>query len=164
MKIQEIHASAGAHKRKKIVGRGSGSGHGKTSCRGQKGQGSRSGAKKKPGFEGGQMPLIRRVPKRGFTNPFKKQIQVVNLQDLNIFSENEVVNCDLLKSKNLIKNKKISVKILGNGDVKKPLTVQADAFSKSAQEKISKAGGKAEIIKSKNTGIAKTKKAEVTKT
>jgi large subunit ribosomal protein L15 len=163
MKIQDVHAPAGAHKRKKIVGRGSGSGHGKTSCRGQKGQLSRSGAKARPGFEGGQMPLIRRIPKRGFTNPFKKEFQVVNLQDLNTFAENEVVTLELLKSKNLIKKRGLNVKILGNGEIKKPLTVQANAFSKSAQEKISKAGGKAEIITSKNIGIAKSKKVEVEK-
>ncbi len=148
MRIQDIQVPKGAHKRRKIVGRGPGSGHGKTSCRGQKGASSRSGPGTRPGFEGGQMPLVRRIPKRGFTNPFKEQFQIVNIEDLNSFSENETVTPELLKNKNLIKGKKIRIKVLGSGELKKSLNIQANAFSKSALEKISKAGGKAEVIKS----------------
>ena len=147
MKLGEIHVPAGATKKRKIVGRGPGSGHGKTSTRGQKGQKSRSGAHIHPEFEGGQMPLIRRIPKRGFTNRFKKKFQIVNLTDLNSFKENFVVTQEELIKAGIIKTDKIQVKILGGGEISKSLTVKANAFSAGAAEKIQKAGGKAEIVK-----------------
>ena len=147
MKLGEIHVPAGATKKRKIVGRGPGSGHGKTSTRGQKGQKSRSGAHIHPEFEGGQMPLIRRIPKRGFTNRFKKKFQIVNLADLKSFKENSIVTPEELVKEGIIKNTKIKVKILGGGEISKPLTVKANSFSAGAAEKIQKAGGKAEIVK-----------------
>ncbi|MDD5423768.1 MAG: 50S ribosomal protein L15 [Candidatus Omnitrophica bacterium] len=147
MKLGEIRVPVGATKKRKIVGRGSGSGHGKTSGRGQTGQKSRSGAHIHPEFEGGQMPLIRTVPKRGFTNRSKRISQVVNLTQLNSFKENSVVTPAELVKEGIIKNEKSAVKILGDGEIKKALTVKAQAFSTSAAEKISKAGGKTEIIK-----------------
>jgi large subunit ribosomal protein L15 len=130
-----------AMKRRKRVGRGGGSGHGKTSCRGQKGQLSRSGSKHRPWFEGGQMPLQRRVPKRGFTNKFRIVAQIVNIADISRIGASEV-DPKFLFEKGLIKKADIQVKILGNGDISKPVTVTADAFSDSAKEKIEKAGGK----------------------
>ncbi len=147
MKLGEIKVPQGAVKRRKIVGRGPGSGHGKTSTRGQKGQRSRSGAHIHVEFEGGQMPLIRRVPKRGFTNRFKKVSQVVNLSDLSSFKENSVVTPVELYKEGVIKDEKAAVKILGDGEISKAMTVKAQAFSTSAAEKIAKAGGKTEIIK-----------------
>lgn len=147
MRLGEIHAPDGATKRRKIVGRGPGSGHGKTSTRGQKGQRSRSGAGIRVGFEGGQMPLVRRVPKRGFTNRFKKVFQVVNLAQLASFKENSVIDAAVLLKENLIKNDVMPVKILGDGEISKPITVKAHAFSSSALEKIKRANGHAEIIK-----------------
>lgn len=147
MRLGEIRVPAGATKRRKIVGRGPGSGHGKTSTRGQKGQKSRSGAHIHPEFEGGQMPLIRRVPKRGFTNRFKKEFQIVNLSQLTSFKDGSVVSPEELFKEGIIKDAAKSVKILGDGEVSKALTVKAKAFSTGAAEKIQKAGGKAEIIK-----------------
>ncbi len=146
MRLGDIHVPKGATKKRKIVGRGPGSGHGKTSTRGQKGQKSRSGAGIRVGFEGGQMPLIRRIPKRGFTNKFKKVFQIVNLSQLASFKENSVVDIAVLLKENLIKNDVIPVKILGDGEISKPITVKANAFSSSALEKIKKANGHAEII------------------
>ncbi|HOX09307.1 MAG TPA: 50S ribosomal protein L15 [Candidatus Omnitrophota bacterium] len=147
MKLGEIRVPEGATKRRKIVGRGPGSGHGKTSTRGQKGQRSRSGAHIHKEFEGGQMPLIRTVPKRGFTNRFKKISQVVNLTALAAFKENSVVTPVELCTQGIIRDEKRAVKILGDGEISKALTVKAQAFSTSAAEKIAKAGGKTEIIK-----------------
>jgi len=147
VKLGEIKVPQGAVKRRKIVGRGPGSGHGKTSTRGQKGQRSRSGAHIHVEFEGGQMPLIRRVPKRGFTSRFKKVSQVVNLSGLSSFKENSVVTPVELYKEGVIKDEKAAVKILGDGEISKALTVKAQAFSTSAAEKIAKAGGKTEIIK-----------------
>ncbi len=146
MELHELKPSAGSHKRRKIVGRGPGSGHGKTSCRGSNGQNSRSGRGTRPGFEGGQMPLIRRVPKRGFNIKFPKEIQIVNLNSLTRFKEDGVISPEVLELKGLIKDKNRRVKILGNGEVHKPLNIQAHYFSNSAKEKIEKAGGKVEII------------------
>ncbi|NQU73370.1 MAG: 50S ribosomal protein L15 [Candidatus Omnitrophica bacterium] len=148
MKLSDIGLPKGANRPKKRIGRGSGSGHGKTSCRGHKGLKSRSGGHGGPrlGFEGGQMPLIRRIPKRGFTNKFKKAFQVVNVGDLNKFRKDAVVSKVELLQENLVKNPKISVKILGDGEITKPLTIKANNFSKTAVEKIEKAGGKTEII------------------
>ncbi|MFH0913239.1 MAG: 50S ribosomal protein L15 [Candidatus Omnitrophota bacterium] len=135
----------GAHKRKKILGRGSSSGHGKTSTRGSKGQTSRSGKHKYLGFEGGQTPLIRRIPKRGFVNRFKKIYQIVHLKNLNKIKETSVT-LDLLQTKGLIKDKNRLVKILSDGEIKNPITIQAHAISKKALEKIQGAGGKVEVI------------------
>lgn len=143
--LHNLRAPNGAHKKKRILGRGSSSGHGKTSTRGSKGQTSRAGRDKYLGFEGGQTPLIRRIPKRGFISKFKKEFQIVNLEGLNKIN-GTVINPDLLKKKGLIKNKHSLVKVLGNGDIKTALTIQAHAFSVSAREKIKNAGGKVEII------------------
>ena len=133
-------------KGKKRIGRGQGSGHGKTSCRGQKGQMSRSGSKRRAWFEGGQMPLQRRVPKRGFNNIFKKIYQNVNLDQLSMLDSNEV-NPELLEEKGIIKKGKGPLKILGIGEIDKPMNVVADAFSKSAREKIEIAGGEIKFKK-----------------
>jgi large subunit ribosomal protein L15 len=143
--LHNLSVPRGAHKRKKLLGRGPGSGHGKTSTRGSKGQTSRAGRDFYLGFEGGQMPLIRKIPKRGFTSNFRKVYQVVNLEALNKVKEG-TVTLELLAQKGLIKDKDKLVKILGEGEIKTPLTVQAHAFSKSAAEKIKGAGGKLEII------------------
>lgn len=146
MRLGDIRAPKGAVKRRKIVGRGPGSGHGKTSTRGQKGQKSRSGAGIRVGFEGGQMPLVRRVPKRGFTNRFKKIYQIVNLSQLTSFKEKSVVGPDELFKQGLIKNTATPVKILGDGKLNKAVTVKAHAFSSGAMDKIKKAGGTTEIV------------------
>lgn len=146
MGLHNLKAAKGSHKRKKLLGRGPGSGHGKTSTRGSKGQTSRAGRDFYPGFEGGQTPLIRRIPKRGFINPFKKEYQIVNLKDLNRVKESAVITLELLEKKGLIKDKDKLVKILGEGEVKNPLTIQAHAFSKSAATKIQNAGGKIEVV------------------
>jgi large subunit ribosomal protein L15 len=143
--LSNLKAPKGAHKHKKLLGRGSSSGHGKTSTRGSKGQTSRAGRHFYLGFEGGQSPLIRRIPKRGFTNRFKKEYQVINLSDLNRIKES-AVTLDVLEKNGLIKNKQKLVKVLGDGEIKNPLSIQAHAFSKRAAEEIKKAGGKTEII------------------
>jgi large subunit ribosomal protein L15 len=135
----------GAHKGRKYLGRGSSSGHGKTSTRGSKGQTSRAGRHFYLGFEGGQSPLIRKMPKRGFNSIFKKEFQIVNLESLAKIKET-VINPELLLAKGLIKDKTKLVKILGEGSIKNPVTVQAHAFSKKASEEIKKAGGVAEVI------------------
>ncbi len=146
MNIHELKPAEGSVKGKKRVGRGIGSGHGKTSTRGSKGQFSRSGAKIKPGFEGGQMPLQRRLPKRGFTNIFKKEYVIINVRDLNDFDDDTVITQELLAQNGKIKNSKCDLKVLGDGELNKKLTVKANIFSKSAVEKIGRAGGKAEVI------------------
>ncbi|MFO7152553.1 MAG: 50S ribosomal protein L15 [Bacillota bacterium] len=146
MRLHDLKPAKGSKKRPKRVGRGIGSGHGKTSTRGHKGQNARSGGGVRPGFEGGQMPLIRRIPKRGFTNIFKKEYAIVNVKDLNVFEDNTRVTPELLKEKGLIKQIKDGVKILGDGELKVKLEVVAHAFSSSAREKIEAAGGKAEVI------------------
>ncbi len=135
-----------AQKTRKRVGRGTGSGHGKTSCRGQKGQMSRSGAKSRPWFEGGQMPLQRRVPKRGFNNPFKKEFQIVNLATLVKIDLSEITP-RILAERGVIKKESGNIKILGSGEISKPVKVHADSFSVTAKEKIEKAGGSALIRK-----------------
>ena len=147
MKINELKPPRGSHKRKKRVGRGSGSGRGKTSGRGHKGQKSRSGTKRKFGFEGGQMPLVRRLPKRGFKSPQPQSYQIVNVEQLNEFKRDEIVEPKSLKEKGLIKTTRKRIKILGEGELKLSLIVKAHKFSKSAQEKIRKAEGKFEILK-----------------
>ena len=143
--LHSLVAPRGAHKKKKLLGRGSSSGHGKTSTRGSKGQTSRAGRHFYLGFEGGQSPLIRRMPKLGFNPPAKPEFQLVNLKDLNKIKD-AVVTPELLKSKGLIGDKAGMVKVLGDGEIKHALTVQAHAFSKRAAHEIEKAGGKIEII------------------
>ena len=146
MRLHELQSPPGANKRIKRVGRGTGSGHGKTSTRGHKGQKSRSGGGVRPGFEGGQMPLQRRLPKRGFTNIFKKEYSIVNVKDFNVFEEGIEVTPELLQQAGLIKNLKNEVKVLGDGDLERKVTVKAHRFSKQAEEKITAQGGKAEVI------------------
>jgi large subunit ribosomal protein L15 len=136
----------GARKRPKRIGFGMGSGHGKTATRGSKGQRSRAGSRVRPGFEGGQMPLQRRMPKRGFTNIFKKRYALVNLKDLEGFGAEESITPQLLMERGRIKRLWDGLKVLGGGELKAPLHVSAHLFSKSAREKILKAGGKAEVI------------------
>ena len=142
--LSNIRRPKGANSNRKRVGRGMGSGMGKTSTRGHKGQGSRSGSRQKRGFEGGQMPLHRRLPKRGFTNIFRTDYTVVNLSDLANLGENNITP-ELLREHGLAKRND-RVKILGDGDLKGAITVRAHKFSKSAQEKITAAGGKTEVI------------------
>ena len=144
MNLSTIHAPKRASEKRKRIGRGMGSGMGKTATRGHKGQGSRSGSRLMRGFEGGQMPLHRRLPKRGFTNIFKKEYVVVNLDRIAALGES-TVTLELLRKARLA-GKNDLVKVLGDGELKASITVQAHKFSKSAQEKISKAGGKAEIV------------------
>ena len=149
MKLHDLHpAEGGGVKAKKRVGRGPGSGTGKTSGRGHKGQNARSGGGVRPGFEGGQMPLFRRLPKRGFTNNFRKQFAQINVSTLNCFKDGDTVNLDSLAERGLVnKNKaKDGLRVLGNGDLTVKVTVQAAHFTKSASEKIEAAGGKAEVI------------------
>ncbi len=146
MQLHDLKPAEGATKKRKRVGRGPGSGHGKTSCRGHKGQSSRSGSRTRRGFEGGQMPLQRRLPKRGFTNIFRKEYALVKLYQLDKFAEGSVITPEILASEGLIKKAGQSVKILGDGELSKGLTVQAHKFSASAQEKISARGGKAEVL------------------
>ncbi len=144
MNLSTIRRPRKANEKPKRIGRGMGSGMGKTATRGHKGQGSRSGTRLMRGFEGGQMPLHRRLPKRGFTNIFRQEYAVVNLEKLAALGETNIT-LDLLRSRGLVKGEGL-VKILGDGDLKAAITVQAHKFSKSAQEKISRAGGKAEVI------------------
>ncbi|MCL2799719.1 MAG: 50S ribosomal protein L15 [Endomicrobia bacterium] len=147
MGLNNLKPAKGSKHRKKIVGRGLGSGHGRTATRGSKGQKSRSGdGTKKTGFEGGQMPILRRIPKRGFNNQFRKEYSIVNIESLNKFDSGIEVTPEKLKEAGLVSQTKL-VKILGVGDLKKSLTVKAAAFSKSAADKIKSAGGKAEIVK-----------------
>jgi large subunit ribosomal protein L15 len=146
MKLHELHYTDGARKERKRVGRGTSSGHGKTSGRGQKGQGARSGGGKKPGFEGGQTPLFMRIPKRGFTNHTRKEYAIVNVEDLNKFEANSVVDFEALKNAGLVKKELDGLKILGNGELTVALTVKANKFSKSAASAIEAAGGKTEVI------------------
>ncbi|MDD2621296.1 MAG: 50S ribosomal protein L15 [Syntrophomonadaceae bacterium] len=146
MKLEDLKSPPGANKRIKRVGRGIGSGHGKTSTRGHKGQKSRSGGGVRIGFEGGQMPLQRRLPKRGFTNIFKKEYAIVNVKDLNIFSDGTEVTPELLYNAGLVKKLKAGVKILGDGELEKKLLVKAHKISKQAEEKVTAKGGKVEVI------------------
>lgn len=146
MKLDQLSPAEGSTKTSKRKGRGPGSGLGKTSGRGQKGQKSRSGGGVRPGFEGGQMPLTRRLPKRGFINIFAKVYNEVNLEQLGIFEEDTIVTPELLKEEGIIKKDNDGVKILGKGELNTKLTVRAHKFSKAAQEKIEAAGGKAEVI------------------
>lgn len=146
MKLHELKPAEGSTKNRKRLGRGTASGQGKTGGRGQKGQGSRSGGGVRIGFEGGQMPLYRRLPKVGFTNIFRKEYAIVNVSDLDIFENGAVVTPEDLKQAGLVKAEKSGIKILGNGDLNKTLTVKAHKFSKTAEEKIAASGGKVEVI------------------
>jgi len=146
MKLHELKPAEGTTKSKKRLGRGTATGQGKTAGKGQKGQKSRSGGGVRVGFEGGQMPLYRRLPKIGFTNVFRKEYAVVNLSDLERFDNGTIVSPEVLKEAGLVKAMLAGVKILGNGDLTKNLTVQAHKFSKTAAEKIAAAGGKVEVI------------------
>lgn len=145
-RLNELRPAPGASREKKRVGRGIGSGLGKTSGRGHKGQKARAGGGKGPGFEGGQMPLQMRLPKHGFTNIFKTEYALINVQELNRFDEGSVVTPDLLRSTKTLKQIKDGVKVLGGGTLEKAMTVKAHRFTKSAVEKIEAAGGKAEVI------------------
>ncbi|MFV0441433.1 MAG: 50S ribosomal protein L15 [Lachnospirales bacterium] len=146
MNLSELAPNKGAKKNKFRVGRGHGSGNGKTAGKGHKGQKARSGGGVRLGFEGGQMPLYRRLPKRGFTCRNTKDIVAINVELLNVFEDGTVVNVDALKSKGLVSNPRDGVKILGSGELTKKLTVKVKYFSKTAIEKIEAQGGKAEVI------------------
>jgi large subunit ribosomal protein L15 len=146
MNLSELRNITNCKKGRKRLGRGPGSGHGKTACRGTKGYKSRSGSKVSPGFEGGQMPLLRRVPKRGFRNPFKKRYAIVNVGSLNRFEPNLLIDSSSLLDIGIIKNTYDGIKILGRGDINIPIIVKANKVSKGAKEKIEKAGGRVEIV------------------
>ncbi len=146
MKLHELSPAAGSTKEVKRIGRGHGSGHGKTAGKGHKGQWARSGGGVRPGFEGGQMPLARRIPKRGFNNIFGTTYTVINVSDLEVFKEGTVVDEELLIASGIVKKLNSGVKVLGNGELTKNLTVKVAAYSASAKEKIEKAGGKAEVM------------------
>lgn len=146
MNLSELRPAEGSKQSRFRKGRGHASGAGKTAGKGHKGQKARSGGGVRPGFEGGQMPLYRRIPKRGFTNRNTKEIVAINIDRLNIFEDNTVVTVDTLREVGIIKNPRDGVKILGNGDLTKKLTVMVNQYSKSAAEKIEAAGGKAEVI------------------
>lgn len=145
MRLHDLKPAEGSHQRKTRRGRGLGSGLGKTAGRGHKGQKARAGGSIRPGFEGGQMPLQRRLPKRGFVNPFRVEYEVVNLSDLNRFDSGTEVTPALLKQERLVRRNR-PVKILGQGELNRPLVVKAQAFSKSAVAKIEAAQGRAEVI------------------
>ena len=146
MKLHDLKPAVGATTAQKRLGRGTGSGLGKTSGKGHKGAKARSGGGKRPGFEGGQMPLTMRLPKRGFTNKFRKEFATVNVDRLNIFEDGAVVTPVELIESGILKNVQDGVKILGNGEITKQLTVKATKFTASAKEKIEAAGGKAEVF------------------
>ena len=146
MKVHDLSPSRGSRKKKKRIGRGPGSGHGKTSCRGHKGQKARSGGNIPHGFEGGQMPLQRRLPKRGFTNIFKTHYTLINIRDLARFDKNANLDIEALRNAGLVKRAKDRVKLLGNGKISSPVIIKVHKASKNAREKIEGAGGKVEII------------------
>lgn len=146
MKLHELTPAPGSARKPYRKGRGAGSGNGKTAGRGHKGQNARSGGGVRPGFEGGQLPIYRRLPKRGFTNHFAKEYSVVNIEALNRFENGSVVDVEMLTQAGLINAVKDGIKILGSGDITKKLTVKANIFSASAKEKIEAAGGKAEVV------------------
>ncbi len=146
MKLHELQPAAGSTTAAKRLGRGSGSGLGKTSGKGHKGAKARSGGGKRPGFEGGQMPLYRRVPKRGFTNVFRTEYETVNVERLEAFENGAVITAETLVEAGIIHHADVALKILGNGELTKKLTVKANKFTASAKEKIEAAGGTAEVI------------------
>ena len=145
MNLHELHPAVGSTHVGKRKGRGAGTGNGKTAGRGHKGQGARSGGGVRVGFEGGQMPLSRRIPKRGFNNIFAKPLEIINLSALNVFEDGDVVNAEALLAKGILNKCEYGFKVLGNGTVTKKVTVVASAFSQSAKEAIEAAGGKAEV-------------------
>lgn len=146
MKMHELAPAIGSTKESKRIGRGHGSGNGKTAGKGHKGQKARAGHGMRPGFEGGQMPLQRRIPKRGFNNIFATEWNTINVSALEVFEDGSVVDAAALADKGIIKKANLPVKVLGNGKISKKLTVKLNAFSASAAEKINAAGGKAEVI------------------
>lgn len=147
MKLNSMYPAEGSTKVRKRIGRGTSSGTGKTAGKGHKGQNARSGGGVRPGFEGGQLPLFRRLPKRGFSNAkFKTEYAVINLSDLNKFENDTVITPELLKEMGLVKNQIDGIKVLGNGTLEKKLTIKAHKFSSVAKEQIEKLGGKAEVI------------------
>jgi large subunit ribosomal protein L15 len=145
MKLNDLSPMKGSIKKKKRVGRGPASGHGKTACRGHKGQKSRSGGRIRPGFEGGQMPMQRRLPKRGFRNIFKKEYELINIRDLKVFDPGTNLDTGVLKNAGIIKGTKDGVKLLGLGEISHPLEIRIDRASKKAREKVEAAGGKVEL-------------------
>ena len=146
MRLSELQPSPGSKHKKKRVGRGPGSGWGKTAGRGHKGQNSRAGGPKGPGFEGGQMPLTRRIPKRGFTNIFRQAWAIVNLRDLQRFAADSVVDQDVLKEAGLVGVKTQRIKLLAQGEITVPLTIKVQAVSAQARERIEAAGGRVEVL------------------
>lgn len=144
--LQSLRPHSGAKRPKKRVGRGPGSGHGKTACRGEKGQRSRSGGGVRPGFEGGQMPLFRRVPKRGFKNPFREELGILNVGDLARVAHGGTVDIALAKEKGRVRKRVAMLKILGHGDLEAALTVRAHVVSEGARKKIEEAGGRIELV------------------
>ena len=146
MKLNNLSPEPKSVKKRKRVGRGCGSGHGSTSCRGDKGQNARSGGGVRPGFEGGQMPLYRRIPKRGFTNIFKKDYTIVNIGQLNIFKDDDVVTQKELIDKGIVKKVGYGIKILAKGELNKKLTIKANKFSQKAISKIESVSGKVEVV------------------
>lgn len=146
MKLNQLFAAPGSTKEAKRIGRGHGSGNGKTAGKGHKGQKARAGRGMRPGFEGGQMPLQRRIPKRGFNNIFAKEVVSVNVDSLNRFEDGAEITIDTLMQAGILKKSGDALKILGNGELTKKLTVKADAFSEAAKAKIEAAGGKAEVV------------------
>lgn len=161
MKLLTLRSKSGARHRKKRVGRGNGSGMGTFSCRGMKGQKARSGGNRRPGFEGGQTSFVQRMPKlRGFKNPSRVPFQAVNVKDLEIFDNGATVDVLALVEKGLVAKKNLPVKILGDGDLSKKLTIKVDAVSKSAEDKIKKAGGTCEIAPKKAKATPAEKPAQ----
>jgi large subunit ribosomal protein L15 len=146
MKLNELSPPKGSRRPRKRIGRGVGSGKGKTAGRGTKGYNSRSGGGVRPGFEGGQMPLHRRLPKRGFTNIFKKKVAVINIRDLSKFEKGSIVDEAALIRAGLVKGKRDGIKLLGHGEIKTPLTIKVNMLSKNAREKIIEAGGNVEVL------------------
>jgi len=146
MKLNELRPAEGATKKRKRVGRGDGSGHGGTSCRGHKGQNARSGGGVRPGFEGGQMPLSRRLPKRGFYNRFKKEVVIVNIDQLGVFPKDSIVDADALMTSGIVKKTGDAIKVLGKGTIDHPLTVKVNGISRGAREKIEASGGSVEVV------------------
>ena len=146
MNLGSLKPPDGSRKKRKRVGRGDGSGHGGTSCKGHKGQNARSGGGVRPGFEGGQMPLSRRLPKRGFRNPFRKEIVTINIEQLNKFSKGSVIDREVLVSAGLVKGKVDGIKILGKGNIEYPISLKVDMISRGARDKIEAAGGSITVV------------------
>ncbi len=146
MNLGSLKPPDGSRKKRKRVGRGDGSGHGGTSCKGHKGQNARSGGGVRPGFEGGQMPLSRRLPKRGFRNPFRKEIVTINIEQLNKFSQGSVIDKEVLVKAGLVKGKADGIKILGKGNIEYPISLKIDMISRGAREKIEAAGGSITVV------------------